>query len=132
MGAAWDKVTGMQEKKKGSSPALAGSEKTLRPRERFTGTEARLGLKSLWVQLQRAGCCGCRLGGVCTQRWWLEHLCLHWLGREQGVRAGWQLARGKTHFFPSCPPEAPSVRVGWKWEECRARGNASALAGRVG
>lgn len=63
MGPAWDKVTGMQEKKKGSSPALAGSEKTLRPRERFTGTEARLGLKSLWVQLQRAGCCGCRLGG---------------------------------------------------------------------
>lgn len=38
---------------------------------------------------------------------------------------------GKTHFFPSCPPEAPSVRVGWKWEEWRAGGNASALAGRV-
>lgn len=38
---------------------------------------------------------------------------------------------GKTHFFPSCPPEAPSVRVGWKWEEQRAGGNASALAGRV-
>lgn len=130
VGPAWDKATGTQEKKKGPSPALAGSEKTLRPRERFTGTEARLGLKSLWARLQS------------WVLWVLARRCVHTevvagasalaLAGEGGGCEGWlAVCPGKTHFFPSCLPEAPSVRVGWKWEEWRAGGNASALAGRV-
>lgn len=72
------------------------------------GTEARLGLKPLWVWLQS------------WVLWVQARRCVHTevmagasaLAGVGGGCEGWLAAcPGKTHFFPSCPPEAPSVRV---------------------
>lgn len=77
----------------------------------------------------RAGCCGCMYTEVVAAARESEAEHLRWLWWEEGVRAG--ILPGEDTLFPFLSPEAPSVRVRWKWAGRRAGGNASALAGRV-